>query len=73
MRVNISYTCPVQVIVDLDTGEIDRVIVIDEGITAEPDGFAEDADEYKPVGGHQKARAFAIAEAAEWPSWDLGW
>jgi hypothetical protein len=74
MRVSIAYSVPVQVIVDLDSGEVDRVVVIDEGIEADKDGFSEDADEYRPITAEQKARAYEIADGgAEWPSWDFGW
>lgn len=75
MRVSISYTVPVQVIVDLDSGEVERVVVIDEGITADKgDGYSENVDTYESVTKEQAARAYEIADGgAEWPSWDIGW
>lgn len=74
MRVNVSYVASVQVIVDLDTGEVDRVVVLDETVRPDRDEVAEDADEYRPVSGEVKARAYEIAEGdVEWPTWDWGW
>jgi hypothetical protein len=73
MRVSLNYTCPVTVIVDLDTGEVDQVVVFDEGITPDPDDVARDADTSEPVSGDEMAQSYAIADGgAEWPSWDLG-
>ena len=78
MRISISYSVPVQVIVDLDTGTVDRVVVIDEDITADRNGFAENADTYTPATPEQITAAYDIAEgvdtgAVEWPAWDMGW
>lgn len=74
MRVSVSYTCPVLVVVDLDTGEVDSVTVMDEHAEVETDGCVENAGTFEPVTPEQAAQALAIAQGdAEWPAWDFGY
>lgn len=72
--VQVSYTVPVEVVVDTDTGEVKSVVVIEESIeidhrdgTVHTDGYAELTD---PL---VRARAVEIAENSEWPAWEHGW
>jgi hypothetical protein len=72
--ISIGYTVPVQVVVDTDTGKVHRVVVIDEEIAFDPNGFTEDRDIYlKPVPQELIDKAHEIAEQNEWPAWDVGW
>lgn len=74
MRLSIPYTVPVQVIVDLDTGTVDRVVVIDESIAKDrsPDGFVEEFDGKGAYKTTDVDRAFEIAESKDWPRWEFG-
>ncbi|MCW2632976.1 MAG: hypothetical protein JWR88_1938, partial [Pseudonocardia sp.] len=40
-EISIAYTVPVQVLVDTDTGEVTRVVVLDEQVTYNPAGHHE--------------------------------
>jgi len=76
MRISVSYSVPVQVIVDLDTGRVDRVVVIDESVEQDPGGYIADADSYEAINNPQRTdviRAYEIAERAVWPGWNFGW
>jgi hypothetical protein len=68
--ISIAYTVPVQVVVDLDTTRVTRVVVIDEDVTSDRNG-------YHDTGAHctleQAAAAYAVAETSPWPGWDVGW
>lgn len=76
-RINLSYSVPVQVIVNLDDKTVERVVVIDESITQDPGGYCADADTYEAINNpndERVERAYKIAEdGAPWPSWDFGW
>ncbi len=76
-RIQIPYTVPVEVVVDVDTGEVLRVVVIDEEIALEAaaDGTVTVHDDsYQPVEDKAAAQAAVeIAESADWPAWDHGW
>lgn len=71
MRVKIRYTCPVEVVVDLDSGKVDRVVLVNDGIEPDPDGPVASVGESHPVSREVAAQAFEIAEGAEWPSWGI--
>lgn len=74
---SISYTVPVQVIVNLETGRVTRVVVLDELV--EPDesskgGFYEVVDDQNRVPRQAEIdKAYRLAEDADWPAWDFGW
>jgi hypothetical protein len=71
-HISIAYTAPVQVIVDLDTKRVTRVVVIDEDVTPDRNGYRDNHD----TGRHrtlQQAASCAIAETSPSPSWDIGW
>lgn len=71
--ISVAYRVPVQVVVDLDTGEVTRVVVIDESVEADRDGYTEDADTYHPAAPADVDRAYALAADAMWPGWEFGW
>jgi len=73
--ISIAYLAPVQVVVDTDTGAVTRVVVIDEEVRPEPDGYCEDQDTYQPATSADVDRAYAIAEghSTQWPGWQFGW
>jgi hypothetical protein len=71
--ISIAYTVPVQVIVDLDRGRVTRVVVIDEDVTADRNGYRENRATGEHCTLEQVAAAYAIAETSQWPSWDIGW
>lgn len=73
MEVQVSYSVPVEVVVDLDTGEVRRVVVIDEEIALDKTAGV-NTREYAPVEDEKvAARAIEIAENAVWPVWENGW
>jgi len=74
-RISIAYTVPVQVLVDLDTGRVARVVVIDEDVQPDRGGYREDEATGRPCTDEQANAAYDVAEDGdnEWPSWDLGW
>ena len=53
---------PIIVTVDLETGEIAGVCVLDEESELDP----------APEGDAEYAAAVALAEEGEWPAWELG-
>jgi hypothetical protein len=66
----VAYSVPVAVFVDLDTGEVTRVVVEDEAMSDPLSAFPDDGDQ---LTSDQRERAVDIAESAEWPSWDIGY
>lgn len=75
MNVQLLYRVPVAVVVDTDTTEVTRVVVLDTDIVADPADEAWDHDASRPIpDGHAAvAAARRIAEEQEWPSWEFGW
>jgi hypothetical protein len=79
MKAQISYIAPIEVVVDTETGEIDRVVVIDESIALDRDDCAPDrkaihGEGYTPLEDQAtRDRALLMAETAEWPAWHHGW
>lgn len=70
MAVYVRYLYPIYAEIDLDEGDVARVVVDDEA----PSQAADVLDEsLRPVGPGVKAAALQIAESALWPSWDYGW
>jgi hypothetical protein len=78
MRAQVSYMVPVEVVVDLDSGEVDQVVVIDEMIVLDRDDAAKDGKAIHAEGYTELAdpvarkRALEIAENEEWPAWEHG-
>jgi hypothetical protein len=71
--ISIAYTVSVQVLVDLDRQRVTRVVVIDEDVTPDRNGYRENHDTGAHCTLEQAAAAYAIAETSPWPSWDIGW
>lgn len=65
-EIDITYRVPVSVIVDIETGEVTRVRVMDESI--------EEWATYAASPGERDAmtRAYEIAAEADWPAWEIG-
>lgn len=73
-RVIIGYTVPVQVVVDLETREVHRVVVVDEAVTYDTEGYTENYDDFSTPSPEQVEQARKIAEEeAMWPAWEFGW
>jgi uncharacterized protein YukJ len=75
MLISISYKVPVQVIVDPDSRQVHRVVVIDEEVSQErgESAFYEDFDTSKPITDLALIdTAYQVAEEAEWPGWEHG-
>ncbi len=74
-RVQVAYTVPVEVIVDLRKGSVDRVVVIDEMVALDREEGARQESVLAPVPSEVADRAIEIAERAEipgWPRWEFG-
>jgi hypothetical protein len=75
MKVQLLYRVPVAVVIDTDTAEVARVVVLDTDIAADPADEAWDHDASRPMADSHPAVATArhVAEEQEWPSWEFGW
>jgi len=71
-RVQIAYTVPVEVIVDLRAGRVDRVVVIDCGVALNNEEGARQEGLLHPIPRGVSERAIKIAEARRWPGWEYG-
>ena len=73
MIAQVSYTAPIEVVVDTDTGTVQRVVVIDEGIQLDA-GDNVHGEGYTPLEDESaRDRARHIADTAAWPAWQHGW
>lgn len=70
MPVFVRYMYPIYAEVDLDEGDVVRVVVDDEFPSVDPEVLD---DALNPVNSEVKGAALRIAESAMWPSWDYGW
>jgi hypothetical protein len=66
----VRYMYPIYAEVDLDEGDVVRVVVDGESPSVDPE-VLDDAP--NPVTSEVKDAALRIAESAMWPSWDYGW
>ena len=71
-RVQVAYTVPVEVIVDLQQGEVVRVVVVDEAVALDPEKGARQESVLEPVPSAVAKRAIEIAEGGFWPRWEHG-
>lgn len=71
-RVQVAYSVPVEVIVDLQRGTVDRVTVIPEELALDPEEGARQESVLHPVPDPIAKRAIEIAEAGGWPTWEHG-
>jgi len=77
-RVRVEYQVPVSAFVNLETGEVEKVVVWDEEIRPlprrknKPDVIPDDDQDGGKVSDKTAERAREIANTAEWPGWRLG-
>lgn len=70
MVVYVTYQVPVEVELEIETGEIINVHIMDEKLEGPLGVFNY---ELVPVGGRLKKRALELVEEAEWPGWTFGY
>jgi hypothetical protein len=70
MKVLVRYTYPIYAEVDLDAGDMVRVVVDDEA-PAQPVEVVDTS--FGSVSPRLRARALEVTESIDWPSWDYGW
>lgn len=72
-RIVVTGTVPISVVVDLETGEVERVVVEDDRSSwdSPPTGWDQDTTG-NPTDEHF-AKAIALADDAIWPAWQFGW
>jgi hypothetical protein len=70
MVVYVTYRVPVEVELEIETGEIINVHIMDEKLEGPLGVFNY---ELVPVGGRMKKRALELVEEAEWPGWTFGY
>lgn len=70
--IHIDYAVPVTVVIDTDTGTVERVVVEDEMVgLVVPHTGADDTGAEVPE--DLLRQAADIAEANHWPAWEVGW
>ncbi len=70
MVVYVTYRVPVKVELEIETGEIMDVHIVDEKLEG-PLGVFD--HELRPIKGRLKKRALELVEVAEWPGWTFGY
>ncbi len=70
MVVYVTYRVPVEVELEIETGEIMDVHIVDEKLEG-PMGVFD--YELQPIKGRLKKRALELVEVAEWPGWTFGY
>ncbi|MCY7301053.1 MAG: hypothetical protein LH616_17825 [Ilumatobacteraceae bacterium] len=70
MVVYVTCRVPVEVELEIETGEIMDVHIVDEKLEG-PLGVFD--YELQPVNGRLKSRALELVEVAEWPGWTFGY
>ncbi|MDQ6949255.1 MAG: hypothetical protein M3256_24125 [Actinomycetota bacterium] len=65
---------PVAVIVDTETGEVTRVVAVDEEFRVDADSPPTDDGNLRPAVAADADAALAVVNAddAEWPMWEFG-
>jgi hypothetical protein len=71
-RVQVAYTVPVEAIVDLREGRVDRAVIIHEGIALDREEGARQESTLHPIPSAVAKQATKIAEAGDWPAWEHG-
>lgn len=74
-EVQVAFTVPVEVVVDLANGTVTQVVTIDEAIQLDPKEGVRVRTTLAGVPDEVRQRAIEIADAPdiEWPSWQAGW
>jgi hypothetical protein len=70
MVVYVTYRVPVEVELEIETGEIINVHIMDEKLEGPLGVFN---FELVPIGGRLKEHALQLVEEAEWPGWTFGY
>ena len=70
--IHIDYAVPVTVVVDTDTGIIERVVVDDEMVELVVPHTGSD-ETGAEVPEDLLRQAADIAEESHWPAWEVGW
>ena len=70
MVVYVMYRVPVEVELEIETGEIINVHIVDEKLEGPLGVFNY---ELVPGSGRLKRRALELVEEAEWPGWTFGY
>ena len=76
MEAVVWYTVPVGVHVDTDTGEVTRVVTIDESVALDESTGVRDTAFLDSIPEDVKRRAIEIAESGGsggWPAWEYGY
>ena len=73
MKVHVEYDVPVSALVDVNTGQVERVVVWCEGIEQRDGEYGVvDADTEMPVDDNLRERAQEVVDSVTWPAWDIG-
>ena len=70
MVVYVTYRVPVEVELEIETGEIIDVHIMDEKLEGPLGVFNY---ELLPIGGRLKEEVLKLVEVAEWPGWTFGY
>lgn len=70
MVVYVTYRVPVEVELEIETGEIINVHIMDEKLEG-PLGIFN--YELVPIGGRLQEEVLKLVEVAEWPGWTFGY
>jgi hypothetical protein len=70
MVVYVTYRVPVEVELEIETGEIINVHIMDEKLDG-PIGVFNYG--LLPIGGRLKEEVLKLVEVAEWPGWTFGY
>ncbi len=70
MVVYVTYRVPVEVELEIETGEIINVHIMDEKLEGPLGVFNY---ELLPIGGRLKEEVLKLVEVAEWPGWTFGY
>ena len=78
-EVQVAFTCPVEVVVNLRTGTVEQVVAIDEGVVLDEVNGEPNVNTRTGYQGVENAdvvrRAVELADGpdVEWPAWQHGW
>ncbi len=70
MVVYVTYRVPVEVELEIETGEIINVHIMDEKLEGPLGVFNY---ELVPIGGRLKEEALKLVEVADWPGWTFAY
>ncbi len=73
MEVQVWYDVPVACHVDTETGQVTRVVVVDELIALDPRNGVTLRDFSGPAPSELHGPAVEAAETRDWPAWEHGY